>query len=362
MTAPSPASGSSRSHRRSTPAARPAGKPQQAREKFIWTPEAIEPPAGVDYTRVLSGPPQRAALTVGGLVAVVLSYQLVYPVGVQLMLLIGFLVRGGGGTLADYSTRAIAYEYPEGMLAVHVGIALFIPVVLLLVRWMHQRSPRWLVSVQPGPRVRYLLMGLVISGVVLGLASWASGDQDLHWSPTPQLAWWLVVIVVTSPLQAAAEEFMFRGYLSQVLGAVIANKWVVIVLSSAVFAIFHGTQNLPLLVNRFAFGLLMGTLVVLTGGLEAAIAAHVMNNLLAWGLAAISGGVADLRALQTTSWTSTAWSLAAYALAALAMWWLGRALRVATRTPAQSQPGHRTHGSGGDQGTPPRLPGGGIVL
>jgi membrane protease YdiL (CAAX protease family) len=42
------------------------------------------------------------------------------------------------------------------------------------------------------------------------------------------------------------------------------------------------TQNLPLFVDRLAFGLLAAILVWRTGGLEAGIAAHVVNNVCAY--------------------------------------------------------------------------------
>ena len=59
-----------------------------------------------------------------------------------------------------------------------------------------------------------------------------------------------------------------------------------VVLSALLFALAHGIgQDLPIFVDRLAFGLVAGALVILTGGLEAAIAMHVLNNFLAFGLA-----------------------------------------------------------------------------
>jgi hypothetical protein len=74
------------------------------------------------------------------------------------------------------------------------------------------------------------------------------------------------VIVLTSPIQAAAEEIFFRGYLLQALGSLVARPWFGVIASSVVFALLHGTQNVPLFVDRLAFGLLAGLLVWRTGG------------------------------------------------------------------------------------------------
>ena len=55
--------------------------------------------------------------------------------------------------------------------------------------------------------------------------------------------------------------------------------------SATLFALAHGVQNFPLFFDRFAFGLMAGLVVVLVGGLEAGIALHILNNLLAFGVA-----------------------------------------------------------------------------
>ena len=59
------------------------------------------------------------------------------------------------------------------------------------------------------------------------------------------------------------------------------------------FALAHGIgQSVPIFFDRFAFGLVAGYLVVRTGGLEAGIAMHVVNNSLAFGLALAFGDMA----------------------------------------------------------------------
>ena len=68
------------------------------------------------------------------------------------------------------------------------------------------------------------------------------------------------------------------------------------VASALVFALFHGTQNLPLFLDRFGFGLLAGVLVVRTGGLEAGIAAHVANNVFAFVWAGLTRTIAEVKA------------------------------------------------------------------
>lgn len=151
----------------------------------------------------------------------------------------------------------------------------------------------------------------------------------------PQQAWpaFLAVILLTSPLQAAAEEYLFRGYLLQAFGSLAVNPWFGVVASSSLFALFHGGQNLPLFLNRFAFGLLAATLVLKTGGLEAAIGAHIANNISAYSLAALTASIADLRAGRGISWIDSATNVGGFALVTVATLLVSRLLGLRTHTP-----------------------------
>ena len=201
--------------------------------------------------------------------------------------------------------------------------------------FVHRFSPRVLHSVQPGFRWRFGFVALLIGFVVLtGVWLLSRIGQPLVFAPEPQVLAFLVIIVVTSPLQAAAEEYFFRGYLIQALHTTApASPLFGVVSSAAVFAVMHGTQNLPLFLYRFVFGILAGWLVLKTGGLEAGIAAHVVNNVVAYGYAALSGGVAALHAVSQIGWADLAWSLFGFAAFTAVAIWLGARMKLATVTP-----------------------------
>lgn len=236
----------------------------------------------------------------------------------------------------DYRTyyrQAFAYERPVGLLGSNLGIATLIPIALVLVLVVHRARTRWLFSVLPGIRWRYLLACLVTSAVVFVgvqavLETYASSGPV-----TPQAGFWgfLVVIVLTSPLQAAAEEIFFRGYLMQALGSVVAKPWFGVVTSAIVFALLHGTQNLALFVNRLAFGLLAGLLVWWVGGLEAGIAAHIMNNVVAFVWAGLTTSIAALRAIRSLTWVQSGIQILAFVLSAAAGLLVARAMKLRTR-------------------------------
>ena len=133
------------------------------------------------------------------------------------------------------------------------------------------------------------LVALVLSLVLSALLPGQAEGQDISGSPNPwtdTVRDFVLVIALLTPLQAAGEEYAFRGYLTQAFGGLFRSRVAAVVGSSLLFAIAHGAgQSFPIFFDRFAFGLVAGTLVILTGGLEAGIAFHVLNNWLAFGLA-----------------------------------------------------------------------------
>ena len=206
----------------------------------------------------------------------------------QAVVILVWSLTAGDYSYADYYREAFAFERPVGMVATNLGIATLIPIAWVLMAGVHQVRPRWLSSVKPRIRWPYLLGSLVVAVVALNgvlALSVLIDDEDLRFAPQPGLWQFLVVILLTSPLQAIAEEVFFRGYLMQALGSLVAQPWFGVVVSALVFALLHGVQNPALFTSRLAFGLLAGVLVWRTGGLEAGIAAHIVNNVFAYGIA-----------------------------------------------------------------------------
>ena len=295
----------------------------------------VDPEPSVAYPQVLRRGQQVVLRCIAGLLIGLSAYVLIVPVVAEIVVRLGYLVRQPEGTFGDYSKLALAYQLPEGLAATHVGLAMLIPISVGLVWGWHRVRPAWLASVQPGMRWRYLVGCLLISAVSLNVVMWVSQwGQTLDWS-VPAQAWlWVLFVVLLSPLQAAGEEFFFRGYMLQAVGGITGQRWVAVVATALVFALFHGVQNVWLFVDRFAFGLLAGALVVLTGGIEAGIAAHVVNNVFAFGYAIFSGGAAQAKGVTEITAMAAVWDVAGFAVTAVLCWWFGRRLNVADRTPA----------------------------
>jgi hypothetical protein len=105
----------------------------------------------------------------------------------------------------------------------------------------------------------------------------------------------------------------------------------VVAVPAILFALAHGTQDFPIFVDRLAFGITAGILVVATGGLEAGIAQHVVNNLLAFGLALFFGDITTVLDPQGGSWWDVLLTVLKSVLFVALSIWAARRLGLATR-------------------------------
>ncbi|QDP97243.1 CPBP family intramembrane metalloprotease [Microlunatus elymi] len=298
---------------------------------------AIEqtPPSGALYSQVLRTADHVWWRSLLGVLMAISLYILLSAVISQAIVMLSWTITSPGIGFAEYSKQALGFELPAGMLAQNLGIAALIPISFATIMLVHHVRPRWLGSVQPRLRWKFVWISLGVAALAFAavhLASIAAGPA-VH--VRPQQHFWLfaIVIILTSPLQAIGEEYLFRGYLLQAFGSLVKNPWFGVIVSSLVFALFHGTQNLPLFIDRFAFGLLAAMLVMRTGGIEAGVGAHVINNVYAWFLAGLTSTIATSRNLQEIGWVSAAVDVGGFALFAVLAYLAGRKLKLRTLTP-----------------------------
>lgn len=228
----------------------------------------------------------------------------------------------------------------QGLLYLNLTLAALVPLTWGLVRWLHGMRPRWLMSVRPGIRWRFFVacLGLSVIAILAQIAVGAllPGDpDDLSGSVntiTGALVAMAVVVLFTTPLQAMGEEYLFRGYLMQAVGSLSRRPWVAIVVSGLLFALAHGVQNGPLFVDRLAFGLLAAYLVFRTGGLEAGIALHIWNNLVAFGFALFIGNIDDTLKVTDVSWWNLPLTITQNGLYLLLVLNLARRMGITSKT------------------------------
>ncbi|MER5178880.1 CPBP family intramembrane glutamic endopeptidase [Streptomyces sp. NPDC002896] len=194
--------------------------------------------------------------------------------------------------------------------AVLLTLALLLPGVLIAARLVQRRPAGSLSSVTGRLRWRWLLVCMAAAMVAVALlfnliAVFTAAAGDVPWNSMfalPSSGWadWptfltaAVVLVLLTPFQAAAEEYVFRGWLPQVFGSYLRAPWVGIIVAGGLFALAHGLGTPWGFAELFLFSFVLGVLVLRTGGLEAAIAVHVVNNLFFFLLsAAFVGGLSD---------------------------------------------------------------------
>ncbi|MGW1884167.1 CPBP family intramembrane glutamic endopeptidase [Streptomyces sp. NPDC001970] len=240
--------------------------------------------------------------------------------------------------------------------AVLLILALMLPAVVIAARLVQRRPAGTLSSVTGRLRWRWLLacLGVAAAAIVLlfalaialdavfGAGAGASGSTSpVVWAGWPAFLTAAAVIVLLVPFQAAAEEYVFRGWIPQVFGCYLRSPWVGLVVAAVLFALAHGLGTPWGFADLVLFGLVLGLLVHRTGGLEAAIAFHVVNNLFVFLFSAMF--VAGLDDSGGTSAADAPWVLLAAEVVVLPLYaWvilrLSRRFRIARVARTASEP------------------------
>ena len=117
----------------------------------------------------------------------------------------------------------------------------------------------------------------------------------------------LVLIAVTMiPIQSAAEEFFFRGYLAQGVASWTHSRWWVLVVPSVLFGLMHvanpevAEYGFWVMIPQYIFmGAAFGLAALLDDGIEVSMGAHAANNLCGAVLTTYQGAALRTDALFT---------------------------------------------------------------
>ena len=261
-------------------------------------------------------------------------------------------------TLAAYSAEVIAGRItpaeamagritPVLFLANNVGLAAAIPLAIGAHALVYRQRPGWLASIQG--RFRWRVLARFVAVILPIFLAWLAvelfvfgGIAELH--PRPETWFMIGVILLTTPLQSAGEEYAFRGLISRSIGSCFGARRVGLAVSVGVsaglFALAHGAGDPWLNLFYVSFGALSSYLTLRTGGLEAAVALHAVNNLVAFSSLPFTGleGLFDREA--GTGSPLVLVMLAVLVGAAAAILWQARHLAL----PQAAAPGARWDG------------------
>jgi uncharacterized protein len=197
----------------------------------------------------------------------------------------------GGGYAYAITLNAALFGSVTEFVAINASVLTLLVAVVIVVMVLHRRG--WLTLVTPHSRIDWRRM---IEGAVVWIALalfFAFLEHLLYpgryvWSLDVQR--WLPFVaaaLLLTPLQCAAEELVFRGYLVQAMGRLLRHPAVLAVLSSAVFTLPHlynpeaAAYGMAIMAaNYFVMGLFLASVALRDGRLELAIGAHAGNNLL----------------------------------------------------------------------------------
>jgi membrane protease YdiL (CAAX protease family) len=191
------------------------------------------------------------------------------------------------------------------MLATNLGLAVLIPIAGGLVWGFYGVRPRWVSSHLPGLRWQWLFWCVAMAAAVwaiLFVLVLLSAIVSRESAVDSSVWWFMAVVVATTPLQAAGEEYLFRGMLLQSLGATRMPAWLCIAISALLFATAHAQFQPPLFADRFVLGVALAWITLRTGGLEAGIAIHAVKNLSVLIPAALLEEVDDALDPQGVNW------------------------------------------------------------
>lgn len=231
----------------------------------------------------------------------------------------------------------------SGMLRVGSLIAVMIPPAMLAARIM-RGSAGGLSSVEGRLRWRWLGICMLVALAFCAVTLYAAVDVLGLQLGGPEYGAWVgwaeflplaLAVLCVVPLQAAAEEYVFRGTLLQAVGAWIRHPWIAIVLTSLVFGIAHG-PGLASLLAQSSFGAVAAYVTIRTGGLEAAIAFHVANNVTLLLLDAATGRSRSWlsEVNLNVTWADAVVDLSTNTLFGLIIVWISRRPSAAPRAPA----------------------------
>lgn len=290
------------------PAAPPVTQQSDAAPDWAWARPAAEirwkETEPLEYHRLLRGAPRYRwwkpliALLLG------LLYYLTITTVFTVLVLVPYLLISGDPLDQD-ALVALAIPDTQKPISLVLGlgsVALMIPAVWLALLsvgltpigrvWSVALRIRWgLLLRSAGPAVVALV---VMNAVGIGLELLLDPGMGETLSETPRIDWQLalwsaVLILLLVPVQAAAEELVFRGMLMQVIGSWLRSPWLAIIIPSVLFAFAH-IYDIWGLLAVLAMGLTAAWISWRTGGLEAAITLHVINNWVAFGFMVLGVG------------------------------------------------------------------------
>lgn len=150
----------------------------------------------------------------------------------------------------------------------------------------------------------WMVLGLILEGV--SYLCWPE-DYTFAWRGSSFIVLLLISIFLL-PIQTSFEELFFRGYIMQGIAYFARKKWIVIIGSSCLFGLVHGTNPeidkygyLPMMIYYVMAGIFLAVITVLDDSLELALGIHAATNFIGATFFTYQGSVLQTDSLFVTN-------------------------------------------------------------
>ena len=171
------------------------------------------------------------------------------------------------------------------------------------------------------------------------LVDYALAPHDFRVSAGPGTGVLAVSAFLGLGTQTFAEEFVFRGYLTQSLLLALKRPLPAAILSGLIFGSLHIPNGTPQAINAVIFGVITALIAIRTGGIAFTFGLHLVNNL--WGAVVVVSASDVFKGspglFSQSSPHLLGWDVAIGAVALAVVWWLVR-MRVETGGGAALRP------------------------
>ena len=163
--------------------------------------------------------------------------------------------------------------------ATGVTFALIMAAFAAMIALIHRKRP---LDVLGSWSWRHYVTGLVVWAVVLvvlTLVDYALSPSSFsldHGAKSLAIAGWMLAGLF---VQTLAEEYIFRGYVTQGLLLALKSPWLTAAVSGLVFGAVHIPNGLPQAVAATGLGAGLAFIAIRTGGIAWGAGLHLINNL-----------------------------------------------------------------------------------
>lgn len=190
---------------------------------------------------------------------------------------------------ADFSAYGI--DPNVGLVLVVIPFIVSLIIGILLIKGFHRRNYKDVINGGRPIRWNRIWLGVIVWGVLAGgymvidfLINPDNFEVRFNAASFIPLVFISVLLI---PIQSGTEELFFRGYLAQGVAGRTRSRWLTVLIPAVIFALIHSFNPE---VKEFGFwtsmpgyltiGLVFGITTVMDDGIEIAIGAHSINNVL----------------------------------------------------------------------------------